>query len=113
MATESIETRMTKEDALKCLESGHAIWSVKGAEEIAEALGVSCPRSLVLFYESERHPLGVTMYHGPGQGVWSLDLSRHVATALGVADKARGFLGRGSQAQEYARLVRERLEEEV
>ena len=49
------------------------------------------------------------MLHGPEQGVWSLALSLHVAQCLGVADKAQGFLGRGSQAREYARLVAEKL----
>ena len=100
---------MELREALERLETGHAIWSVEGAEEIAAALGVSCPKSLVQVYESDRNPLGVTMYHGPEKGVWSLALSRHVAECLGVAENARGFLGRGSQAREYARLVREKL----
>ena len=60
---------------------------------------------LVQVYETDRHPMGVTMYHGPEDGVWSLDLAVHVATELGCKNKARLFIGRGSQAREYARLV--------
>ena len=96
-------------EALEAIETGHAIWGVPYAKEACEAFGVSFPKSLIQVYESERDPLGVTMYHGPDQGVWSLDLARHVAECLGVKDKARGFLGRGSQAREYARLVADKL----
>ena len=100
---------MTIEQALEAISTGHAIYSVAGAEEMCEAFAVSCPKSLRQVFESDRNPLGVTMFHGPEEGVWSLTLAAHVAECLGVADKARGFLGRGSQAREYARLVAEKL----
>ena len=100
---------LTLGEAIEAISTGHAIYSVAGAESICEAFGVTCPKSLVKVFESDRHPLGVTMYHGPDQGVWSLDLAKHVATCLGVKDKARGFLGRGRQAGEYARVVAEKL----
>ena len=100
---------MEAQEALEAIGTGHTIWSVDYAEEACKAFGVSFPRSLVRVFESDRHPLGVTMKHGPEDGVWSLTLARHVAECLGVSDKARGFLGRGSQAREYARVVAEKL----
>ena len=105
------ETALSREEALEAISDGHAIWSVEYAKQVCQAFGVSFPQSLVEVFESDRHHLGVTMYHGPAEGVWSLTLALHVATCLGVKDKARGFLGRGSQAREYARVVKAALEE--
>ena len=100
---------MDIKEALEAISTGHTIYSVDYAREVCEAFKVSFPKSLVQVFESDRHPLGVTMYHGPEDGVWSLALSRHVAECLQVFDKAHGYLGRGSQAREYARVVREKL----
>lgn len=100
---------MEVKQALEAISTGHAIWSVDYAKEVCEAFGVSFPKSLVRVYESDSNPKGVTMYHGPDEGVWSLSLALHVAECLGVKDKAHGFIGRGSQAREYARVVAEKL----
>lgn len=100
---------MERAEALEAISTGHTIWSVEYAEEVCTAFAVSFPKSLVQVWESDRHPLGVTMRYGPDQGVWSLPLAQHVAECLGVKDQARGFLGRGSQAREYARVVAEKL----
>ena len=100
---------MELKEALEAIETGHAIWSVEYAERVCEAFAVSLPKSLIMVYEEDRHPLGVHMFYGPEQGVWSLSLARHVAKCLGVADKAGGFIGRGSQAREYARVIAEKL----
>lgn len=99
--------------ALEMISTGHAIYSVEGSEEVCETLGVSFPKSLVKVFESDRHPMGVTMYNGPDKGVYSLALAMHVAECLGVKTKANSFIGRGSQAQEYARVVAEHLGVEV
>lgn len=100
---------MDVKEALKAITTGHAIYSVDYAREVCETFKVSFPKSLIQVFESDRHPLGVTMYHGPEDGVWSLTLSAHVAQRLGVKDKAHGYIGRGSQAREYARIVAEKL----
>ena len=100
---------MDVKEALEAISSGHAIYSVDYARQVCEAFKVRFPKSLVRVFESDRHPLGVTMYHGPEDGVWSLTLAAHVAECLRVKDKAHGYIGRGSQAREYARVVRERL----
>ena len=100
---------MDMQDAVKAISTGHAIYSVEAAQEVCLAFGVPFSKALVKVYESDRYPLGVTMFYGPDDGVWSLSLAAHVAECLGVRDKARGFLGRGSQAHEYARVVAEKL----
>ena len=104
---------MDIKEALETISDGHAIWRVGYAEEVCAALGVGFSEDLVQVYESDRHPLGVTMLHGPDRGVWSLDLARHVAERLGVEGQAREFRGRGSQAREYARVVAEKLGQPV
>ena len=104
---------MNIQEALEAINDGHAIWRVGYAKEVCATLGVAFRADLVQVYESDRHPLGVTMLHGPDKGVWSLDLARHVAERLGVKGQARGFLGRGSQAREYARVVAEKLGQPV
>ncbi len=101
---------MERKDALAIISNGHGIYSVQAAQEVCAAFGVSFPKSLVEVFESDRHPLGVTMLHGPEEGVWALTLGQHVAECLGVKDKAQGFLGRGRQASEYARVIAEKLE---
>ena len=100
---------MDTKEALAAISTGHAIYSVDYAREVCEAFVVSFPKSLVQVFESDRHPMGVTMYHGPEDGVWSLTLAAHVAECLRVKDKAHGYIGRGSQAREYARVVAEKL----
>ena len=100
---------MEKQEALEALKTGHTIWGVDYAQQVCETFGVSFPQSLIQVYESDRNPMGVTMLHGPEDGVYSLDLACHIATCLGVADRAVGFIGRGSQAREYARVVAEKL----
>ena len=100
---------MDIKEALEAISTGHTIYSVDYAREVCEAFNVGFPKSLVQVYESDRHPMGVTMFHGPEDGVWSLTLAAHVAGRLGVKDKAHGYFGRGSQAREYARVVSEKL----
>ena len=99
---------MDRSKALEAIGDGHVVWTPEYAEEICQAFGVSFPKSLVRPFRNEAHPMG---YHGQeADGVYSLHLSQHVAQCLGVADKARGFIGRGSQAREYARVVAEKLQ---
>lgn len=101
---------VTLEQALESIKTGHIIYAPTYAEEVCDAFGVSFPQSLVQWFESDRYPMGATMFYGPEDGVWSLALARHVAQCFGVTSKAQGFIGRGSQAREYARLVAEYLE---
>ena len=102
---------MEQKQALEYLEDGHAIWKPDAAREICEAVGVRYNPTLEHPYTTEAHPMGVKMRPGQeGQkGVWGLTLAHYAATQLGVVDKARAFIGRGSQAREYARVIGEAL----
>ena len=99
-------------EALNALEDGHTIWNPKYAQRVCTALGIPFNEDLVHKYHSDGDFKGLTMY--PGQegtdGVYSLNLSSNIARQFGIHDKARLFNGRGSQAREYARVIREELE---
>ena len=101
---------LTKEEALERLGDGHAIWSVEGAQKICKVVGVEFDPSLVRqFYSDHSDPKGARMYEEGSMGVYSLGLSAYIARQLGVEHKARSFFGRGSQAREYARLIRDAI----
>ena len=103
---------MELREALEYLEDGHAIWKPDAAREICEAVGARySPEALERPYTTEAHPMGVKMRPGQeGQkGVWGLTLAHYAAAQLGVVDKALSFLGKGSQAREYARVIGEAL----
>lgn len=98
---------MDIKEALTIIGEGHIVWKTEYAREVCKAFGVSFPESLIQPFKNEPHALG---YHGEGaDGVYSLTLSHHVAKSLGVEHLAYHFSGRGSQAQEYARVVEEKL----
>ena len=101
---------VTRKEAIEAISDGHTIYAPDYAREVCVALGVPFDENLVKVFESERHPLGVTMFHGPEKAVWSLTLSSYVAARMGVGEQARTFHGRGSQAREFARVVREHLD---
>lgn len=99
-------------EALNALNNGHAIWKVGYARRVCKALGVEFSEAnLVQKYYSEAHYKGAHMYpsNEGALGVFGLDLSRWVAKELGVLKNCRDYFGRGSQAREYARAVREKL----
>ena len=98
---------MERTEALEYLD-GHTVWEPATAEEVCKAFGVSFPKTLVRFFRNEAHPMG---YHGQEMdGVYGLELAAHVASCLGVKDTAQGFIGRGSQAREYARVIAKKLD---
>lgn len=108
------KTAITVEDALDALSSGHSIWKPAFAKKVCDAVGVPWNHELVQRWKSDPPGTvkGLTM--APGQensmGVYSLSLSAYVHHAIGAKD-AGSFLGRGFQAQAYARAIRERLVE--
>ncbi len=72
-------------------------------------------RELVQRFRSDWSPenyKGLSMKdgHEGSLGVDSGDLSYYVAKQFGVADRARSYIGRGSQARAYATVVREAVE---
>jgi len=101
-------------EAIEAISDGHSILEPKYAYQVCKALGVEFSRHLLEhFYSDWSDYKGVHMDPGmEGEvGVSSLALSKYVAEKLGVADKARKYFGRGSQARAYAEQVRLALHE--
>ena len=99
-------------EAINALENGHTIWKVGYAKRVCKALGVPFfDKELVERFYSESHWKGAHMREGceGSLGVYSLTLSHYVSKYFGVIQKAEAFHGRGSQAREYARVVKEAL----
>ena len=96
-------------EALNALEHGHTIWKVAYAKRVCKALGIPFSEELVETYYS-----GNGLYIKPEaegtKGVDGLALSQYAAEHFHLDAKARKYIGQGSQAREYARLVREALE---
>ena len=105
---------MDREEALKVLANGHTIISVEYAKEVCECVGVPFAKHLIKRWKSDKPATfkGLTMKSGEenSEGVYTLILSGYVAKVLGVEGKAGSFLGRGFQAQAYARVIKEELE---
>lgn len=107
-------SKMQIGEALNVLENGHTIWTPKYAQRVCEALGIPFNESLVKPFYSDNDFKGLTMRVGMegATGVYSLTLSEYCANQFKLANKATSFFGRGSQAREYARLVRQELEKQ-
>ncbi len=110
---------MEQAKALAALSEGHAMWNVEHAIEVCEALGVEFEGCPIEKWEGQadanpdNHPKGLWLDEDkPGRGVNSLSLSAHVARQMYVMEGSRSFFGRGTQAREYAKLVREKLKKE-
>lgn len=104
---------MELNEALDCLSDGHALWTPKIAYQICKAVGVPYDKSLERHWYSDwSDPKGMHMSEGyeGSIGVAALSLSHYVAKQLGVAEKAGSYLGRGFQAQAYAREIRKEVE---
>ena len=100
-------------EAINALEDGHSIWKVGYAKRVCKALGVPfMERELVERFYSEADIKGAHMKEGceGSLGVYALTLSEYVAEYFGVAKRAISKIGRGSQAREYAKVVREALQ---
>jgi len=106
-------TKVKVEEALSAIESGHTIWTPEYAQMVCESLGIPfSPKLVQRFYSEPEDYKGARMKEGceGAKGVFSLDLSAYCAEQFRVVEKAQSFFGRGSQAREYARLVRAELE---
>jgi hypothetical protein len=107
-------SKMQIGEALNAIEDGHAIWKPEYAQRVCTALSIPFDEELVQRFYSENHYLGAHMKDGceGAKGVNGLSLSAYCAKQFGVFKRATSFFGRGSQAREYARLVRQELEEQ-
>ena len=109
------EETMPLEEAVDLLSSGHALWEPQNAFQICKALNVPFPKHLLQHWYSDwSDPKGMHMNEGHegSLGMWSLALSAYVAEELGVKDLAGSYIGRGFQAQAYAREVKKLLVEQ-
>ena len=107
-------SKMQIGEALNAIEDGHTIWNPEYAQRVCIALGIPFNEDLIQKFYSENHWKGAQMRKGceGSNGVYSLTLSEYVARQFGVEKQATSFFGRGSQAREYARLVRQELEKQ-
>ena len=107
-------SKMQIGEALNVIGDGHAIWKPEYAQRVCEALGIPFSEKLVETFYSEKDYMGAHMKEGceGSEGVYSLTLSEYAVNTLVMGSVAAGFIGRGSQAREYARLVRQELEKQ-
>ena len=95
-------------EALNALEDGHTIWKVSYAKRVCEALGIPFSEELIEEWFSGN---GTYIKEEGSLGVDSLALSQYASEHFHLDTPPRSYIGKGSQAREYARLVREALQE--
>ena len=106
---------MVLSEALELLSDGHSVLSEEGARQVCGVFGVSFPDTLVMWWEDvegayDRYGF-VPVEDGPGSGVACLDLSYHVASALGLGAPGSAYSGRGFQARANSRAIAEAFED--
>jgi len=97
---------MNRTEALEALTDGHTVWKSEFAEQVCAVLGVPWSEELVetFNYEGGKGYLG----NDGDIGVYGLSLGYHIVKHLDL--EYRDFFGRGSQAREYSRVIREKLQ---
>ena len=105
---------MTIREVLEYIAEGHSLWSVDLAKEICKTLNVPFKNRLIITWNSQKDANPTNDFKGlwlnedkPGQGVASDRLSSYVVNYLCL--KPKSFFGRGSQARENARVLKEYL----
>lgn len=103
---------MTQEKALSIVSDGHGMISVETAKEVCAFFGVKFEDWLVMRWSGQKDanpgndPKGLFLYEDkPGEGVPTLRLSRLVVEGLG--GQVGNFLGRGFEARDNARQIKE------
>jgi hypothetical protein len=104
---------MDRREALDCLEDGHSVLSEETAREVCEVLGVSFPEDEVMQWAGQadayRRYGFVPFEDEPGAGMGNLELSYHVARALGLGAPGSAYGGKGFQARANVQAIRQRL----
>lgn len=98
-------------DALIDLEDGNAIWKPEHAKLLCETVNVPWNDKLVFNFKTETYdPKGAQMYPGNEEaaGVDGLELTEYITKKLGITG-VEYKMGRGSQAREYVKAIREKL----
>lgn len=104
---------MERAEALECLVDGHSVLSEETAREVCEVLGVPFPEDAVMQWAGQadayRRYGFLPFEDEPGTGVGNLELSYHVARALGLDAPGSAYGGKGFQARANVRAIRQRL----
>ena len=107
---------MDRLEALEFLSDGHSVLSEEGARQVCAVFGVSFADWLVMRWESKQDAYDrygfIAVEDGPSSGVNCLDLSYHVASALGLGAPGRTFTGRGFQARANSQAIAQRVRED-
>jgi len=103
---------MDRNEAIDCIEDGHAIYLQDVADEICEALGMALIKGHP-FYSQPNIFKGVMMEEGyeGAIAVSSLTLGSVACRRYGL--KPRECFGRGSQGRIYAQTLREYFDKEA
>ena len=101
---------MQIKEALNALNDGHTIWKIGYAKRVCKAFGIPFDTE-ELVWEFHRKD-GYFLEEDGSLGVDGLNLSEYVARQLNVFDQAKSYLGCGTQAREYAKVVRNKLTQE-
>lgn len=108
---------MEKSEALEWLADGYSIISPDLAELICQTINVQFNRGLIQNYRSDRPGTfkGLTMdpTFESKPGVYTYNLSAHVAQELGVYKQVKEYFGRGRQAREWGEAIERCLNEKT
>jgi hypothetical protein len=99
---------MTREEALAYLDNGHLVYSKELADKVCEALGVPLLAGTPMYSDPPGTFKGLAMKTEGEVCVTALDLGAHAAYFYRLDHTE--FFGRGSQAREYVRALREHFE---
>lgn len=104
-----VSEKMSREDALAAIGSGHSVYSEEYAQRVCEHFGVPKIKGHAMHSDPPGTFKGLTLTP-EAEGtklVMALGLGDWVIGHLGLSDKVQGFLGRGSQGREHARVIGE------
>ena len=100
-------------ETIDLLSDGHSIYKVEKAQEICQALKLTLPDNLIIKWNNRQDALKKYGFHAgddkPASGVYSLSLSKWVATQLLGNTPGSVFHGRGSQARANAEVIKKKL----
>jgi hypothetical protein len=106
---------LTVLEALEVVGDGHSVVEVDLAQAVCQKFAVAAfPEEGVLSWQSQQQAWETYGFFAdedqPGRGVWTLELSYHVAKELGLGASGRKFHGRGRQARENMQAIARSVE---
>jgi hypothetical protein len=109
-------SKLTLNEALNAVSSGHSWWKVSYAKAVCKAFGYELPERLIETYHSQQEAnpgnyfkgLFINTYKWPVSGVSATNLSDFIAKKVLGYCPSGGFLGRGSGSQANAEEIRKK-----